>query len=33
MKTTSEIKWNADYDVLVLGFGGAGGSADILLSM
>ena len=27
MKTTSEIKWNADYDVLVLGFGGAGGSA------
>lgn len=27
MKETSNIKWNADYDVLVLGFGGAGGTA------
>lgn len=27
MKATSNIKWNANYDVLVLGFGGAGGTA------
>lgn len=27
MKDTKDIKWNADYDVLVLGFGGAGGTA------
>lgn len=27
MKATNQIRWNADYDVLVLGFGGAGGTA------
>lgn len=27
MQVTNQIKWNADYDVLVLGFGGAGGTA------
>lgn len=27
MKNVKNIKWNADYDVLVLGFGGAGGTA------
>lgn len=27
MKNVKNIKWNASYDVLVLGFGGAGGTA------
>ena len=27
MYATKDTKWNADYDVLVLGFGGAGGNA------